>query len=119
MMTLYDCSAAPSPRRARILPAEEGVAHDTVQVDLRGGQLRISAHRGRHFRLMVDAVSALSWTQPRRADGTQTAWRRLTCWPPVRAARGHPADGASFQAAQGLQNRWQKVQQRQATRAQA
>lgn len=38
MMTLYDCSSAPSPRRARILLAEKGVAHDTVQVDLRGGQ---------------------------------------------------------------------------------
>jgi len=38
MMTLYDCSTAPSPRRARILLAEKGVAHETVQVDLRGGQ---------------------------------------------------------------------------------
>ena len=35
MLTLYDYSAAPSPRRARILLAEKGVAHDTVQVDLR------------------------------------------------------------------------------------
>jgi len=25
-------------------------------------QLRISAHRGRHFRLIVDAISAGSWT---------------------------------------------------------
>ena len=38
MITLYDCATAPSPRRARILLAEKGVAHDTVQVDLRGGQ---------------------------------------------------------------------------------
>jgi glutathione S-transferase len=37
-MTLYDCSTAPSPRRARILLAEKGVRHDTVQVDLRGGE---------------------------------------------------------------------------------
>src|SRR5436190_7814969 len=35
MITLYDCSTAPSPRRARILLAEKGVAHDTVQIDLR------------------------------------------------------------------------------------
>ena len=35
MITLYDCATAPSPRRARILLAEKGVAHDTVQVDLR------------------------------------------------------------------------------------
>jgi len=38
MITLYDCSTAPSPRRARILLAEKGVAHETVQVDLRNGE---------------------------------------------------------------------------------
>lgn len=39
-ITLYDCSTAPSPRRARILLAEKGVVHHTVQVDLaRGEQL--------------------------------------------------------------------------------
>jgi glutathione S-transferase len=38
MITLYDCSTAPSPRRARILLAEKGVAHETVQVDLRHGE---------------------------------------------------------------------------------
>jgi len=35
MITLYDCATAPSPRRARIALAEKGVAHATVQVDLR------------------------------------------------------------------------------------
>jgi glutathione S-transferase len=38
MLTLYDCATAPSPRRARILLAEKGVAHDTVHVDLRAGE---------------------------------------------------------------------------------
>jgi glutathione S-transferase len=38
MITLYDCTTAPSPRRARILLAEKGIAHETVQVDLRGGE---------------------------------------------------------------------------------
>ncbi|MBS0455679.1 MAG: glutathione S-transferase [Proteobacteria bacterium] len=38
MITLYDCSTAPSPRRARILLAEKGIAHETVQVDLRSGE---------------------------------------------------------------------------------
>lgn len=38
MITLYDCATAPSPRRARILLAEKGVAHDTVQVDLRNNE---------------------------------------------------------------------------------
>src|SRR5450830_438552 len=37
-VTLYDCATAPSPRRARILLAEKGVAHDTVQIDLRQGE---------------------------------------------------------------------------------
>ncbi|WP_088311316.1 glutathione S-transferase family protein [Novosphingobium sp. B 225] len=34
MPTLYDFQRAPSPRRARIVLAEKGIAHDTVQVDL-------------------------------------------------------------------------------------
>ena len=45
MPILYDCSTAPSPRRARILLAEKGVAHDTVQVDLRSGEQRTPAFR--------------------------------------------------------------------------
>ena len=45
MITLYDCATAPSPRRARILLAEKGVAHETVQVDLRSGE-----HFGEAFR---------------------------------------------------------------------
>ena len=35
MITLYDYGMAPSPRRARIMLAEKGVAHETVIVDLR------------------------------------------------------------------------------------
>ena len=38
MITLYDCATAPSPRRARILLAEKGIAHDTVQVDLKANE---------------------------------------------------------------------------------
>ena len=45
MITLYDCATAPSPRRARILLAEKGVAHDTVQVDLRNGEQLGDAYR--------------------------------------------------------------------------
>lgn len=45
MITLYDCSTAPSPRRARILLAEKGVAHDTVQIDLRKGEQFGEAYR--------------------------------------------------------------------------
>lgn len=45
MITLYDCSTAPSPRRARILLAEKGVAHETIQVDLRNGEQLSDAYR--------------------------------------------------------------------------
>ena len=45
MITLYDCSTAPSPRRARILLAEKGVAHETVQIDLRTGEQLGDAYR--------------------------------------------------------------------------
>lgn len=45
MITLYDCATAPSPRRARILLAEKGVAHDTVQIDLRTGEQMAEAYR--------------------------------------------------------------------------
>ena len=45
MITLYDCSTAPSPRRARILLAEKGVAHDTIEVDLRNGEQLGDAYR--------------------------------------------------------------------------
>ncbi|MFO1219934.1 MAG: glutathione S-transferase [Burkholderiaceae bacterium] len=45
MITLYDCSTAPSPRRARIALAEKGVAHQTVQVDLRAGEQLGAAFR--------------------------------------------------------------------------
>ena len=38
MITLYDCATAPSPRRARLLLAEKGIAHETVQVDLRNNE---------------------------------------------------------------------------------
>ena len=45
MITLYDCATAPSPRRARILLAEKGIAHDTVPVDLRSGEQLGEAYR--------------------------------------------------------------------------
>ncbi|MGA7985081.1 MAG: glutathione S-transferase [Burkholderiales bacterium] len=45
MITLYDCATAPSPRRARILLAEKGVPHESVQVDLRNGEQLGEAYR--------------------------------------------------------------------------
>jgi glutathione S-transferase len=45
MITLYDCATAPSPRRARILLAEKGISHQTVQVDLKVGEQLGEAYR--------------------------------------------------------------------------
>ncbi len=56
MITLYDCATAPSPRRARILLAEKGVAHDTVQVDLRGGEQLGAAYRAINPQCTVPAL---------------------------------------------------------------
>lgn len=44
-ITLYDCSTAPSPRRARIFLAEKCVQYETVQVDLRTGEQMGEAYR--------------------------------------------------------------------------
>lgn len=56
MITLYDCATAPSPRRARILLAEKGVAHDTVQVDLKTGEQMGEAYRQINPRCTVPAL---------------------------------------------------------------
>ncbi len=45
MITLYDCTTAPSPRRARILLAEKGVAHETVQVELKNAEQLSEVYR--------------------------------------------------------------------------
>ncbi len=52
MLTLYDCTTAPSPRRTRIFLAEKGIAYDCKQVDLTKGEQ------------MSDAFAAIN---PRRA----------------------------------------------------
>jgi glutathione S-transferase len=56
MLTLYDCATAPSPRRARILLAEKGVAHQTVQVDLRNGEQFGDAFRAVNPQCTVPAL---------------------------------------------------------------
>ena len=56
MITLYDCSTAPSPRRARILLAEKGLAHETVQVDLRSGEQMGQAFRAINPQCTVPAL---------------------------------------------------------------
>ena len=56
MITLYDCATAPSPRRARIVLAEKGVTHDTVQVDLRNGEQLGEAYRRVNSQCTVPAL---------------------------------------------------------------
>ncbi len=45
MPIFYDCQTAPSPRRARIVLAEKGIACEVRQVDLRSGEQLSEAYR--------------------------------------------------------------------------
>lgn len=56
MLTFYDCPTAPSPRRARILLAEKGVAHTTVNVDLSKGEQLGEAFRAINPQCTVPAL---------------------------------------------------------------
>lgn len=44
-MIFYDCSTAPSPRRARIWLAEKKAPHDVVEIDLRNSEQMSEAYR--------------------------------------------------------------------------
>ena len=79
-ITLYDCATAPSPRRARILLAEKGVAHETVEVDLRRGeqlgqayrlinpQCTVPALRTDDGLLLTDNAAIAAWLEARWPD---------------------------------------------------
>jgi len=56
VITLYDCATAPSPRRARIVLAEKGIAHEAVQVDLRSGEQLGAAYRQLNPQCTVPAL---------------------------------------------------------------
>ncbi len=45
MITLYDFARAPSPRRARIVLAEKGIKHETVQIDMMQAEQMGDAYR--------------------------------------------------------------------------
>jgi glutathione S-transferase len=75
VITLYDCATAPSPRRARILLAEKGVPHATVQVDLRSGEqfgeafravnplCTVPALRLEDGRVLTDNAAIIAWAE--------------------------------------------------------
>ena len=79
-ITLYDCATAPSPRRARILLAEKGIAHETVPVDLRGGeqlgeayrkinpQCTVPALRTDDGLLLTDNAAIAAWAEASRPE---------------------------------------------------
>jgi glutathione S-transferase len=63
MITLYDCATAPSPRRARILLAEKGIVHETVQVDLRTQEQLSDAFRAINPQCTVPALHIQDGTE--------------------------------------------------------
>jgi glutathione S-transferase len=96
-ITFYDCATAPSPRRARILLAEKGVAHETVQVDLRSGEQmseayrRINPHctvptlRTDEGLLLTDNAAITAWLeaqfpQPRLLGNTPAEKAEIASW---------------------------------------
>lgn len=56
MITFYDCPTAPSPRRARILLAEKGIAYRSVMVDLAKGEQLGPAFRTINPRCTVPVI---------------------------------------------------------------
>jgi glutathione S-transferase len=76
-ITLYDFSMAPSPRRARILLAEKGVAYTNVQVDMRVNEQLGEAYRRINPSGMLPAL--------RLEDGTLlTDNAAITAWAEAR-----------------------------------
>jgi glutathione S-transferase len=57
MPILYDFPRAPSPRRARIVLAEKGIAHDTRIVDLAAGEHQSDAYRAVNPAMTVPALA--------------------------------------------------------------
>ncbi|MFS2165606.1 glutathione S-transferase family protein [Variovorax sp. Varisp62] len=73
MIILYDCATAPSPRRARILLAEKGIAHETVQVDLAHGEQLGAAYREINPQCTVPALRT-------EEDGLLTDNAAIAAW---------------------------------------
>ena len=56
MLKLYDCTTAPSPRRARMVLTEKGIEHENIQIDLRTGEQMGEAFRKINPRCTVPAL---------------------------------------------------------------
>jgi glutathione S-transferase len=55
-MILYDCTTAPSPRRARIFAAEKGIDLEKIEIDLRAGEHLAEPYRSINPRCTVPAL---------------------------------------------------------------
>ena len=89
MITLYDCATAPSPRRARILLAEKGVQHATVNIDLGKGEQLGEAYRAINPGCTVPAL--------RLEDGSLlTDNAAIAAYAEARWLVGKPADIEDF-----------------------
>jgi glutathione S-transferase len=64
MPILYDFARAPSPRRARILLAEKGIAHETRVVDLAAQEQLSDAYRAINPACTVPALVLDDGTVP-------------------------------------------------------
>ncbi len=56
MLKLYDCTTAPSPRRARMLLAEKNIDCENIQIDLKSGEQMGDAFRAINPRCTVPAL---------------------------------------------------------------
>jgi len=68
MLKLYDCTTAPSPRRARMLLAEKGIAHENIQIDLRTGEQMGEAYRAINPRCTLPALVTEDGTLTENAE---------------------------------------------------
>ncbi len=80
MPTLYDYPRAPSPRRARIVLAEKGIAHETVMIDLAAGEhlregyaainpgLTVPALALENGAVLTDNASIAAWAEAHQPD---------------------------------------------------
>lgn len=78
MITLYDYPRAPSPRRARILLAEKGIAHETVEVDMVKAEQMSEAFRAINPGCTIPAL-ALGDGTVLTDNAAITAWAEATC----------------------------------------
>ena len=92
MPIFYDYLRAPSPRRARILLAEKGIAHDVWIVDLAAGEQLSEAFRALNpactvpalaledGAVLTDNAAIAAWARPRipsRRCLAAPRWRKL------------------------------------------